>query len=508
MCLDFALLLAGPCAPCYTCSTVLAPDDSSQVFPLRLPVPDRRALRRRVIRVGGVVTRRLTRPFARRLLHTGVPAHDFTRPLREVFEALGATFIKVGQLVASAPGAFGEEVADEFRSCLDTGPPVPIAEVHAAVELTLGAPLGSAFVEFEDAPIGRASIAVVHRARLHDGRMVAVKVLRPGIETLVATDLRLMGSLFDFLAYRVGIPEAGQLVRMLDGFREQLAEELDLRNEVRAMAHHRGLLTRLDLPMIVVPEPLPALSGQRVLTMEYLDGIPIDDIAGIAALGLEPRPLIEQLVRAWFITALRDGTFHGDVHAGNLLLLRDGRVGVLDWGIVGRLDPHTHQFLRRSIEGALGDATAWDDVAHELIAAYGPALCESLGLDEPALARFSRGVLEPMLTRPFGEASLGTFLAAIQGKIAEAEGRPVERPGLRGALARFRRHRQLHVGVSQHGGRGTAFDRGTFLLAKQLLYFERYGKMFLRDTSLLADRGFIESLLRAGPLSGTPPGAK
>jgi predicted unusual protein kinase regulating ubiquinone biosynthesis (AarF/ABC1/UbiB family) len=476
------------------------PFSSSQVFPLRLPQPDRRALRRRVTRVATVVTRHLAAPTVRRLFGGTSGAHAFARPLREIFEALGGTFVKIGQLVASAPGAFGEEVADEFRACLDTGTPVPFDDVRNAVELALGTPLASAFAEFEEPPIGSASIAVVHRARLHGGRRVAVKVLRPGIEAQVATDLRLMGPLFEFLAFRVGIPEAGQLVRQLDGFRQQLAEELDLRNEARAMIHHRELLAHLGLSLIVVPEPLPALSGQRVLTMEYLDGIPIDDVAGIAAHGLDPRPLLEQLVRAWFITALRDGTFHGDVHAGNLLVLHDGRVGVLDWGIVGRLDPHTHQFLKRSIEGALGDASAWDDVARELLAAYGPALIESLGLDERTLARFSQGILEPMLTRPFGEASLGSFLAAIQGKVAEAEGRPVERRSLRESLARFRRQRRLHVGVEQYGGRGTAFDRGTFLLAKQLLYFERYGKMFLRDTSLLADRALIESLLRAGPI--------
>src|SRR6185295_1377202 len=128
------------------------------------------------------------------------------------------------------------------------------------------------------------------------------------------------------------------------------------------------------LPQVVIPEPFPALSGPRMLTMEYLDGVPIDDVARIAELGADPRPLIEQLVRGWFITALRDGTFHADVHAGNLLLLRDGRVGVVDWGIVGRLDARTHRFLRRTIEGALGDETAWDDIAADLLAAYGPAL--------------------------------------------------------------------------------------------------------------------------------------
>jgi predicted unusual protein kinase regulating ubiquinone biosynthesis (AarF/ABC1/UbiB family) len=233
--------------------------------------------------------------------------------------------------------------------------------------------------------------------------------------------------------------------------------------------------------------------------MDFLDGVPIDDHAGIAALGLDPRPLLEQLVRAWFITALRDGTFHADAHAGNILMLRDGRVGVVDWGIVGRLDAETLRFLRRTVEGALGDETAWHDIADAFLTHYGPAVMAGMGLDRDGLAQFSRGVVEPMLTRPFGEVSLGKFLAAWQGNVAEAEGRPTQPLTLRQHLARLRRQRDMHVGVAEHGGRGTSFDRGTFLLAKQLLYFERYGKMFLGDTSLLADRPFFERLLQADP---------
>ena len=466
-----------------------------RTFPLPLPVPDGRDLRRRTARIVTVAARTLTPPLVRRAFGRPAPPYAFARPLRILFETLGVTFVKFGQLVASSPGVFGDEVADEFRSCLDTGPLVPGEAVRAIVATALGAPVADVFAHFDDMPIGRASMAVVHRATLHDGRVVAVKVLRPGIETTVATDLRLMGPLLDVLAFRVGVPEAGQLVRMLDGFREQLTEELDLRNEARAMVHHRELARSLGLDRIVVPEPFPALSGQRVLTMDFLDGVPIDDHAGIARLGLDPRPLLDELVRGWFITALRDGTFHADAHAGNLLLLRDGRVGVVDWGIVGRLDDRTLRFLRRTVEGALGDASAWNDIADEFLANYGPALIEGLGLDRDGLAQFCRSIVEPMLTQPFGEVSLGKFLAAWQGNVAEAEGRAVERPTLLQRLARLRRQRDLHVGVARHGGRGTSFDRGTFLLAKQLLYFERYGKMFLGDTSLLADRAFFEQLL-------------
>jgi predicted unusual protein kinase regulating ubiquinone biosynthesis (AarF/ABC1/UbiB family) len=464
---------------------------------LPLPTPDGRDLRRRARQVVATAVRTLGAPLARRALRRPAGPQPFARPLRQLFESLGVTFVKFGQLVASSPGVFGDAVADEFRSCLDTGPAVPLDEVRTAIATTLGRPLDDVFARFDDTPIGRASMAVVHRAALRDGREVAVKVLRPGIETTVATDLRLMGPLLDVLAFRVGIPEAGQLVRMLDGFREQLTEELDLRNEARAMEHHRELAQALRLDRIVVPAPYSALSGQRVLVMDFLDGVPIDDLAGMARLGLDARPLLEQLVRAWFITALRDGTFHADAHAGNILVLRDGRVGVVDWGIVGRLDARTLRFLRRMVEGALGDERAWDDIADELLASYGPALIDGLGLDRAGLAAFARGIVEPMLTRPLGEVSHGKFLAAWQGNVGEAEGRPRERPTWRTILARLKRQRALHVGVARHGGRGTDFDRGTFLLAKQLLYFERYGKMFLGDTSLLADRRFFEDLLRA-----------
>ena len=462
--------------------------------PLVLPRPSGRQLRRRAFSTFRVFGRNFRRLAARRLLRRPVAENAFAHPLRLTFEELGATYLKFGQLIASSPGLFGDQVSNEFRSCLDTGPAVPFAVVRAAVEATVGGPLASAFASFEEIPIGRASIAVVHRATLRDGRVAAVKVLRPGIEEVVATDLRLMEPLLDFLSRQVGVAEAGQLVRMMDGFRQQVAEELDLRNEARAMAHYRDLLRRVDLPLVVVPQPYPELSGPRVLTMEFLDGIPIDDLARIVELGVDPRPLVEQTVRGWFITAIRYGIFHGDVHAGNLMLLRDGRIAALDWGIVGQLDPDTHRFFRRTIEAALGDETAWDDVAVRLLQVYGPAL-RGLGLDEAEMARFVRGVMEPMLTRPFGEVSLATFIAAIQGQVSRAEGQVVQGRSWRARLRRLREQRRLHRGVAEHGAIGTDFDRGTFLLGKQLMYFERYGKMFLSDVSLLSDRKFFAGLL-------------
>jgi len=149
--------------------------------------------------------------------------------------------------------------------------------------------------------------------------------------------------------------------------------------------------------------------------------------------------------------------------------------------------------LADKLQAALGDQAAWDEVAARLVQVYGPAIREGLGLDDTELAGFIRGVMEPMLTRPFGEASLATFLAAMQGQVAKAQGQAIHARSWRARFRRLREQRRLHRDVA--AAIGSEFDRGTFLLGKQLAYFERYGKMFLSDVSLLSDRKFFEELL-------------
>jgi aarF domain-containing kinase len=481
---------------------VTSPQDHGESVPRvhrrHLPTPTRGQLVRRGRQIATAFARHFA-PLAVRQAREArrgmLPASAVARPLRLAVEELGGTFMKFGQLVASSPGLFGDEAADEFRSCLDTGPAVPLAEVRQRVEDDLGMSLEEAFSDFEAEPIGRASIAVVHRARLHDGRAVAVKVLRPGIERLVATDLDLMQPLFEVLARQTGDQMAGATLQMLDGLRQQLGEELDLRNEARALAHFGRLGTEFDLPLLVVPEPHPDLSGPNVLTMEYLPGVAIDDLAKVATLGYDPAPVVEQVVRGFFVTAVRWGAFHGDVHAGNMLLLEDGRVGIIDWGIVGRLDPETHRFFLRLLDAVLGDEDAWPEVTAHLTRTYGRAIQEGLGLDDQQLTAFVRSLIEPTLTRPFGEVSLAALLEAPQAQAARATGIQAHERSWRAELGRLRAQRRMRRLADEAGGLMSEFDRGTFLLGKQLMYFERYGKMFLADVPLLADREFFTSLL-------------
>jgi aarF domain-containing kinase len=470
-----------------------------RVFPRRLPRPTRRQLVRRSRTIALVASKHFLRQALRQLRHARrgpLPARELARPLRKTFEDLGGTYMKFGQLVASAPGVFGNDLSEEFRSCLDTGPVVEFELVRSIVENDLGMPLEEAYEEFEPEPIGRASIAVVHRARIHDGRQVAVKVLRPGIDKLVATDLDLLQPLLEIVARHTGDQTAGSLLQMLDGFREQIGEELDLRNEARAMEHFRGLLDGIELPKIAVPDVVGELCGQNVLTMDLFDGVPIDDLAAVSRYGVDPAPLLEQVVRAFMLTTVRWGAFHGDVHAGNLFLLRDGRIGVLDWGIVGRLDRATHQFFVRMLEAVLGDEAAWDEVAAHLVRTYGPAMRDALGLDDAQLALFVRDIIEPVLTRPFGEVSLSDIIAAPQAQLAKARGIEAHDWSVRTVMKRLRAQRRLRRAAEAGGGVSSEFDRATFLLGKQLMYFERYGKLFLADTPLL-DREFFATVLES-----------
>jgi hypothetical protein len=233
-------------------------------------------------------------PVALRQLRTirqgALPGAQLARPLRKSFEDLGGTFMKFGQIIASSPGMFGDEVADEFRACLDTGTGRPLR--RGAPEGRGGprppAQVTSSPTSNTSNPIGTASIAVVHRARLHDGTVVAVKVLRPDVEHVVATDLDLMQPLMEILVRLTGDQLAGSTLQMLDGFRVQIGEEMDLRNEARSLVHFRRLQNEFDLTKMAVPEPYPEFSGRNVLTMEFFDGVPIDDLARWPTLGVRP----------------------------------------------------------------------------------------------------------------------------------------------------------------------------------------------------------------------------
>jgi hypothetical protein len=239
---------------------------------------------------------------------------------------------------------------------------------------------------------------------------------------------------------------------------------------------------------VVVPEPDPARSGRRVLTMARVDGVPLDDAAGIAALGHDPEPLLDQALRAWFTNAVRYRTFHGDVHAGNLMLCADGRLAVLDWGITGRLRPAAHAALVAIVAASLGDDAALGSAARLLAGAMA-------GTDEPPLELVD--LIAAQLRASFAagpdRVTMGAFLRRARD---DARSRPPAMAGPGGAPPVV----PTAAGVPRDPG----VDHGLYLLAKQMLYFERYADG-RGDRALLDDDAFFHALLDGGPLPAWPP---
>lgn len=501
----------GPCRPRFALGEL---NLSVYVSPTPIDLPEVTLWRRsgRLVRTASAFARHVTPVRLRRALRRPIPETATPRAIRAAFDDLGSTYLKLGQFVAASGALVGESVAAEFRDCLDSAPAVAFTKVREVVETELGRPWTELFASFEPSPMAAASIAVVHRAVLHDGTPVAVKVLRPGIEDTVATDLGTMEPMFRFLA-RQGIAAAAGLLQFVGGLRAQIAEELDLRNEARAMSRFRELFKEAGLDLLVVPEVVPALSSRRVLTMELLDGAPADDLARIGEYGIDPRPVIEQLLRSWYLGVVRDGVFHGDIHAGNLLMLPEGRLGVLDWGIVARLDADTHRAYRRIVEACLGDESAWLDVTDHFLR-FGAGLSDTV-LDPEQVAPLLRAQIEPMLTRPLGEVGMVMFQPP-QARGAEGDGPgaevPVDDPfgdpfglnegppqNLRERRARRRRAKQAARRILDQGPIDTEFNLANLLTIKQIVYLENYGKLYLPDVALLSDREFLQTLLGSAP---------
>jgi predicted unusual protein kinase regulating ubiquinone biosynthesis (AarF/ABC1/UbiB family) len=473
--------------------------------PVPLPSPSAKTMACRMLRSAAAVVRKSTPEaalYARRRIRREPDTYNpAVRALRLAFGDLGATYVKFGQFVGSAPDIVGEAVADEFRSCLDAGPPIPFDEVRATIEQDLGAPLASLFADFAETPIAAASIAAVHRARLHSGEQVAVKILRPNMEETVATDLGVM-VIPVRIAAEQGFDRAMDLLGFLVGLKEQVAEELDLRNEARAMVAFRDVLAELDLNLLVVPRVYGDLSTRRVLTMEYLDGVPLDAIEDIERAGINPRPFVRQLLQAWILTADRFKAFHADIHAGNLLMvpgangdISEARLGMLDWGIVCRLDPVNHRMVHLILRAAIGEEDAWDDLCDHFMQIQGQSLVDGFGLTQEQGRKLLRNLLEPIITLPVGDVSMSSLFGTSDDAVWLATG---ERPTKRSLIERIQYNRRIARTNRLKIREGVPEDptqRAAFLAAKQLVYLERYWKLYLPEEPLLGDHEFIRKVL-------------
>jgi ubiquinone biosynthesis protein len=315
---------------------------------------------------------------------------DISRRLRLAAERLGPTYIKLGQIISSGEGLFPEELVGEFQKLRDKVPPEDFADVEAVVESELGAPLDAIFESFERRPLAAASIAQVHRARLRTGEDVVVKVQRPSVALLVHDDLKVMSWLAPFLVGRIPVAALANPPALVELFAETIAEELDFRLEAENMLDIARSLAELGQRNYVVPRPHPTLVTPRVLVMERLEGFPFYEVKQMQDAGVDTEAVIRTGMIGFMEGAIIHGIFHGDLHGGNLLVLRDGRVALLDFGITGRMDETKRlAFLRLLIGGSMNDVTGQLAALRDL-GALPPdtdleAVIRDLGLDRPPI---------------------------------------------------------------------------------------------------------------------------
>jgi ubiquinone biosynthesis protein len=315
---------------------------------------------------------------------------DISRRLRHAAEALGPTYIKLGQIISSGEGLFPAELVAEFKKCRDQVPPEPFDLVRLTVEQDLGARLEDVFSSFDRTPLAAASIAQVHAATLRTGERVVVKVQRTTVSTLVRKDLRVMAWLAPHLVGRIPVAALANPPALVELFAETIIEELDFRMEAANMLDIATMLHDLGQERYVVPRPHPELVTRRVLVMERVDGFNFDDVAGMQDAGIDTEDVVRTAMVAFMEGAIIEGIFHGDLHGGNLFVLPDGRTALLDHGIVGRLGGARRNAFLRLMIGATtndlrGQLAALRDLGALPLDTDLDAVIRDLRLDEPVV---------------------------------------------------------------------------------------------------------------------------
>ncbi|GGL22912.1 membrane protein [Halarchaeum grantii] len=302
--------------------------------------------------------------------------------LRETLDDLGPTFVKLGQLLSTRPDVLPPTYTRELAELQDRVPPAAWADARAVLEAEVG-PVGEAFDEFDTEAISGASLGQVYTARL-DGERVAVKVRRPGIEAAVEADLRVLEAVLP-LATRVASPgQRFTIENVAAEFAQTLREEIDYTHERDALETVRANVA--DDERVVVPASVDSHSGERVLTMEYVDGTRIDDVEALDAMNVDRAALAERLERVYIRMILEDGVFHADPHPGNLAVREDGTIVFYDFGMTGRLSAERREQLRAFYGAAANDdAEAMADVFVEM-GALDPAADRAFVTEVLALA--------------------------------------------------------------------------------------------------------------------------
>ncbi|TDT40147.1 2-octaprenylphenol hydroxylase [Halospina denitrificans] len=329
--------------------------------------------------------------------------------LRLAMEELGPVFVKFGQILSTRRDLLPDDMAEALQYLQDRVPPFPSDQAREIIEADLGGAVGDMFSEFERDPLASASVAQVHGARLHDGRAVIVKVIRPGIERVIRQDIRLLYLMAGLLERYWSEGRRLHPVEVVSDYEKTIFDELDMQREAANASQLRRNFP--DSSLIYVPDVYWPYTSKRVVTMERVSGIPIGDTQALLDAGVDMKVLAEKGVEIFFTQVFRDSFFHADMHPGNIFVNAanpaDPQYIALDFGIVGTLGPTDKNYLARNLLAFFERDYHQVAVLH-VQSGWVPA---DTRIDEFEAA--IRTVCEPIFARPLKDISFGHFLLRL-----------------------------------------------------------------------------------------------
>ncbi len=322
--------------------------------------------------------------------------------LRLALEELGPTFIKVGQLLSTRPDVLPEEFIIELLKLQDEVPPIPYSGVAKVIEDEFKRPARELFERIDERPIAAASIAQVHRAVLSTGAEVAVKVQRPGIAGVIETDISILRYLARLIQRHMPESRLYDPRGMVEEFSRVIKKELDFTLEASYMEKFKDALK--DDPRVKIPKVYWEMTGKKVLTMEGVNGIKVDNIERLGAEGINTRKVAHTIADVFFKQVFDMGLFHGDLHSGNIFVMGEDRFALVDFGIVGRIDKRMKRHLADILIGfATGDFESLAKVYVEM-----GILPEHI--DRPAFEQEYYDVMQNYFGRPLKHVNMGELM--------------------------------------------------------------------------------------------------
>lgn len=376
--------------------------------------------------------------------------------LRETFERLGATYIKLGQFVASSPSLFPIEYVREFEGCLDSVKSLPWEVIEKTLEQEFDRPLNEIYSFIDHEPLASASIAQVHAARLATGEDVVIKVQKPGVQNILLTDFNFLyvaTRLLEKIAPAFSRTSLGDIVGDIQA---TMLEECDFLKEASNIEMFDDFLRSSNNEMCCVPTLYKEFCTRKVLTMERFYGVPLTDLESIKKYSKNPEFTLISALNTWFSSLTECQFFHADLHAGNLMVLTDGRVGFIDFGIVGH--------IRKDTWGALVN----------FIGAQ-----QSMDYQTMAESMVTIGATDGDVDTKQLAKDLRRVVSALDG---------VEPQSMLDGFVDESQINEMMFSVIETGKKyGIKFPREFALLVKQFLYFDRYVELMAPDMEMFGD---------------------